>query len=192
MARQPYPSADYRDPRVRRLMDSTVKLNLVRMMAWSEGTVEAVLRLSDGVLNRTSIAPRVRQMALLRLCAVIPSEYEFAQLASVSRGEGFTEADIALGRAGSAARELTDQERLACRFAEELAAGPRASDATFSAMNEAFGPRQTLELATAVGFYLMQSRIIETFGVDFEDPPVDLSRRDTSSDAIKAWRDGLS
>ena len=48
-----------------------------------------------------------------------------------------------------------------------------------------------INIIQAIGFYLMQTRLIETFEISQENPPVDLSQRpDPNNEGLKAWREG--
>ena len=54
----------------------------------------------------------------------------------------------------------------------------RASDATFDPLHEALSLQELEELTVTIGFYMLVSRYLETFGVDIEDgdPEIDMWR----------------
>lgn len=192
MTRLPYPNMEDLDPRVRGFVEGGVQLNLIKLMAHAQGSVESVLRLSDAVLNRGKLDPIVRQVALIRLCVVIGSDYERLLLESVSRGEGLSEPLIEAARDGSTSPHLNETERMAAKLAEELAVNVKPSPETYVYFADRLPPREFIELVQSIGFYLMQARLIETFSVTPEDPPIDLSKRFDSmnNDALEAWRQG--
>jgi 4-carboxymuconolactone decarboxylase len=186
MAVLPYP-VDYTSERTREFMARIPPLNLLRMESHAEGLVEAIARLSDGVLNRSAAPENLRLCAFLRLCEVVDSPYELAQLAKVARAFGLTEEKIEAAR--SCAPELSREEAVAARLAEELAVGPKASRETLDALRSFLGPREVCELIIGIGFYLMQSRVIETLEIELEEPPVLLSRVPDNA-AVESWRNG--
>lgn len=167
-------------------------LNLIKVMAHAQGNVESVLRLSDAVLNRGVLNPVLRQVALIRLCVVMGSDYERTLLESVSVGEGMSQSLIEAAREGSASAKLDEMQRTAARLAEELNQSVRPSAETYDYLAARLSVRELIELVQAIGFYLMQARVIETFGVELEQPPVDLARRMENADTegLQAWRNG--
>lgn len=191
MTNIPYPEAEGLDPRVQHMIDVSPKINIIQVMAHAPGNIESVLRLSDSVLNRGTLDPVTRQVALIRMCTVVGSEYERTLLESVSRGVGLSDEMILAAREGSSSGALSEHHRMAARMGEELAAGPRPSPETFAYFRQKLPLRELVELVQAIGFYLMQTRLIETFDISPEVPPVDLSTRpDPDNEALKAWREG--
>lgn len=174
MARIPYPEDAELPERMRDLLGALPKLNLVRFMAHSPPVFDAVIRLSTAVLNLTTVDPTLRQVAFIRLCAVLQSPYEQQQHVTIARAIGMDERLIAAAAIGSDSSALTDLQRRAARLAEELASSTKPSAATFDPLLQALGPRAMVELVMGIGFYVMQSRVIETFEVDIEDPPTPL------------------
>tara|TARA_R110002124_G_scaffold208301_1_gene374699 strand:+ start:460 stop:1044 length:585 start_codon:yes stop_codon:yes gene_type:complete len=192
MAKVPYPDIASLEPRVQMMVAVAAPLNLIKVMAHAQGNVESVLRLSDAVLNRGVLNPVLRQVALIRLCVVMGSDYERTLLESVSVGEGMSQSLIEAAREGSASAKLDEMQRAAARLAEELNQSVRPSSETYDYLAARLSVRELIELVQAIGFYLMQARVIETFGVELEQPPVDLARRMENADTegLQAWRNG--
>ncbi len=192
MAKVPYPDIASLEPRVQMMVAVAAPLNLIKVMAHAQGNVESVLRLSDAVLNRGVLNPVLRQVALIRLCVVMGSDYERTLLESVSVGEGMSQSLIEAAREGSASAKLDEMQRTAARLAEELNQSVRPSAETYDYLAARLSVRELIELVQAIGFYLMQARVIETFGVELEQPPVDLARRMENADTegLQAWRNG--
>lgn len=192
MAKVPYPDIASLEPRVQMMVAVAAPLNLIKVMAHAQGNVESVLRLSDAVLNRGVLNPVLRQVALIRLCVVMGSDYERTLLESVSVGEGMSQSLIEAAREGSASANLDEMQRTAARLAEELNQSVRPSAETYDYLAARLSVRELIELVQAIGFYLMQARVIETFGVELEQPPVNLARRMENADTegLQAWRNG--
>lgn len=192
MTNIPYPDPNDLEPRVRDLVARLPQLNLIKVMAHAQGSVESVVRLSDSVLNRSELDPVLRQVALIRFCVVAGSDYERVQIESVSRGHGMSEDLIACARIGSNCTDLSEEHRMAARLGEELVLSTRPSTEVFDYFVNRLPIRQFVELVQAIAFYLMQTRLIETFAISLEDPPVDLSRRMENADPehLAKWRAG--
>lgn len=193
MTNIPYPATDDLDDKTADLIAALPQLNLIKIMAHAPPNLESVVRLSDSVLNRGVLDPVLRQVAVIRLAAVVGSDYERTLLESVAVGVGMSDELIAAAREGSGSQGLTEAQSMAARLAEELALQPRPSPETFAYFKQRLTHRELVELVQVIGFYLMQTRLIETFAIDLEDPPVDLSRRLDTVDRQKldAWRDGV-
>lgn len=189
MARIPYPQT-YSSERVQWMMQRIPPLNLLKLESWAEGIVESIARVSDGVLNRSQVDPVLRQVVLLRLCTAAGSPYEFEQLAKVSKRYGMSDELIAAAAQGSGSAALNEDQRMGARLAEELAAAPRPSEKVFAYFQQRLPPRQFVELVIGIGFYLMQSRVIETFGIQLEEQSVDLSGKTLDPQELEAWRNG--
>ena len=65
---------------------------------------------------------------------------------------------------------LGEGERAVLRFAREVVAGPRVSDATFAAVEEQLSPQEIVELLLTVGNYLMLARVMTTLELELDDP----------------------
>lgn len=185
--------AEY-DDRVKMIIQSAVKLNLTKVLAHAPGHIESVLRLSDAVQNRGTLDPIVRQVALVRLCVVTRSLYELTLHESVCKGAGMTDSLIAQAKQGSACADLPEDYRMAAMLAEELAFNTAPKPSTHAYFLTHFTPREYVELVQGIGFYMMQIRIIETFEVECENPPIDLTQGGVedgeSSQQLEAWRNG--
>jgi len=185
----PYPSS-HDDPRVDHVLSRVPQLNLLKLESWAEGVVESIVRVSDGVLRRSEVDPILRQVAVLRLCAVVGSEYEFHHLVGVSKRHEISDELIEAARVGSSSPRLSEIQVMVARLAEELAVSPRPSKEVFDYLKSKLSSRHLMELVISVGFYLMQSRVIETFDIELESESVDLTASDIDEAALQAWRNG--
>lgn len=188
MPRINYPT-NISDPRVQYVVERMPALNLIRLESHAEGCLEAIMRLSDGVLNRTIVAPEIKIVAFLHLCEVVGSPYEFEQLRKVAVNYKLPDSMIEASRAGTQEAGLSREQALACRLSAELAVSPRCTDETYDALLSFLSPRELCELIIGIGFYMMQSRVIETFEIEIENPPAFLPPP-VVTDEIQAWRDG--
>ncbi|MBP1715508.1 MAG: hypothetical protein H6Q42_3711, partial [Deltaproteobacteria bacterium] len=65
-------------------------------------------------------------------------------------------------------KRIKETEKAIRRYNEERTLKTRVSDETFSAVGDALGEKGGVELTTAIGYYGMACRILETLHVDLE------------------------
>lgn len=144
-------------------------LNLWKMAANSPATLPHLIRMGNALLSKTSLDPRLREMAILRVAELAGCEYERVAHTMLGREVGMTPGqlrDIAHWTDSEAYNEV---ERAVLRFADEVAANANATDETFSALARHLDHRMMMELALAVGFYGMLARVLVPFRVDLDD-----------------------
>jgi hypothetical protein len=61
---------------------------------------------------------------------------------------------------------LTPLQQCVLRFADDVVANVRASDATFSPLQAELAPRPLVEPVVAIGFYMAACRVLATFDID--------------------------
>ena len=59
-------------------------------------------------------------------------------------------------------------QRAALAFTDEIVRLPRPADATFKAIAAKLTPGALVELQLSIGFYIMTSKFLETFGIDMQ------------------------
>ena len=184
MARIPYVDLEAASQRVREELEKLpAKLNIFRMVANAETLLPHFLRLGGAILSRQQLDARLRELVILRVARLSPSEYEWTQHVPIGKACGITQEQIDALAAGNAAAACFDEtDRLVLRFTEETVRDVRVSDATLAAATARFSRREIVELILTVGFYMMVARLLETTGVDI-DPPAGLAIVDPSRGA---------
>jgi alkylhydroperoxidase family enzyme len=81
------------------------------------------------------------------------------------------EALIAAIDEGAEAAAFDPVQRLVMTFTDDVVKNVRASDASFTPLAAQLSVQEMQELVVNIGFYMMVSRFLETFGVDLEDAP---------------------
>lgn len=173
MAKLPYPNPEQiSDPATRAFLQILPPINLLRLEALAEGLVEPIARLSNGLWTKSTAPVRLRLVTSIRTAQLAGSPYEVAQLANVVRAFGIPDSFVEIAAAGTNSDQLSAEELLAAKLAEELSVSARASNDTLNALLEFLSPRDVCELVIAAGFYQMQSRVIETFEIELEDEQI--------------------
>lgn len=123
------------------------------------------LKFNVHLLFNSTLPPRLRELAILRVAHRTDSEYEWVQHVKLGLREGLTEDDIAAVQRGEAADPF---DRIVIVAVDELLKKYNVSDATWSALGEHFDKRQRMDFVFTVGCYVTVSMALKTFGVELE------------------------
>lgn len=131
-------------------------LVLFRTLARHPLLSERMRPLGAAFLGKGLLAPRVRELVILRVCARCGSEYEWgvhvtAFAAAVGIDEATVRATVLRTPAAVAASGTDDDWVL--RFVDELHDGARVAEGTWAALSERFTDPELLELVALAGFY---------------------------------------
>lgn len=123
------------------------------------------LKFNVHLLFNSTLPPRLRELAILRVAHRTDSEYEWVQHVKMGLREGLTDDDIAAVQRGDAADAF---DRTLIGAVDELLEKYNVSDATWSALGERFDQRQRMDFVFTVGCYVTVSMALKTFGVELE------------------------
>lgn len=168
MARIPYPDPNTFDADTRSALAKLAPLNLFRMMAGTGALLSNFVRLGNHLLVNSELDPVLRELAIIRVGVLSGAGYEVHHHEAIARTLGIDDAVIAAIHAGPDAGEFDDVQRIVLRFTDDVASNVRASDDTFLPLVDALPARQVQELTVTIGYYMMVSRYLETFGVELE------------------------
>ena len=123
------------------------------------------LRFNTHLLFNSTLPPRLRELAILRVAHRTDSAYEWMQHVKMGLREGLTEDDIAGVQRGDSADAF---DATVLRAVDELLDSYELSDATWAALGERFDKRQRMDFVFTVGCYVTVSMALKTFGVELE------------------------
>jgi AhpD family alkylhydroperoxidase len=126
---------------------------------------EAFLGFSVYLLFRSTLPPRIRELAVLRVAHRKGCAYEWAHHVQIGRQVGLTEADIEAARTGDIA---DDFDRAVLTAVDELDERSTLSDATWAALSERLDEQGRMDLIFTVGGYALLAMAFNTFGVQPE------------------------
>ena len=130
-------------------------LRLFRIFVRNLPLAEAMQPLGAHLLGRPTIAPRDREILILRTCARCGAAYEWGvHSVGFARWEGLSEAAIRATAAGDASDPaFSAHEALLVRLADALHDRAEVPDALWSELAARFGEAEILELLMVCGFY---------------------------------------
>src|ERR1700754_3929411 len=164
---------DYSDPakhndRTRELLGKNRNANIFRMMAHSPSYLSQYCRLGGAIRNRGELDPIVRELAITRTGILCEAPYEVVAHKRIGKAVGVTDEQNAALENWKSAACFNEVQRAALAFTDEIVGLRRPTDATFNAIAAKLTPGALIELQLAVGFYIMTSKFLETFGVDMQ------------------------
>jgi len=126
---------------------------------------KAFLGFNVYLLFRSSLPPRLREVAILRVAHRRHCAYEWEHHVELAKAEGLTDADVDGIRRGAATNEI---DELVLRAVDELDEKSNLSDDTWAALGEQLSDRQRMDFVFTVGAYAMLAMAFNTFGVQLE------------------------
>lgn len=164
---------DYSDPakaseRTRDILGKNRNANIFRMMAHSPSYFEQYCRLGNAIRFKGELDPIVRELAITRTGILCNAPYEVVAHKRIGKGVGVTDEQNAALDDWKAATCFDEVQRAALAFTDEVVTMDRPTDATFNAIAAKLSPAALVELQLSVGFYVMTSKFLETFGIDMQ------------------------
>src|SRR6267378_7549567 len=168
MARVEYSDPAKHNERTRELLGKNRNANIFRMMAHSPSYLSQYCRLGGAIRNRGELDPVVRELAITRTGILCEAPYEIVAHKRIGKGVGVTDEQNEALEDWKSATCFDDLQRAALAFTDEIVKLRRPTDATFNAVVAKLTPAALIELQLSVGFYIMTSKFLETFGIDLQ------------------------
>jgi AhpD family alkylhydroperoxidase len=124
---------------------------------------EALLTVNTHLLLRSTLPPRLRELAILRVARRRDCEYQWTHHARLAAEAGLTEAEIEAAGRGEAADAL---ELAVLDAVDELDDDSALSARTSAALGEHLDEHQRMDLVFTIGTYCMLAMAFNTFGVE--------------------------
>jgi 4-carboxymuconolactone decarboxylase len=141
-------------PRAIQLSDGTGGLaGPFNAMLYAPSVGHALQELGAAIRFRTTLTPRVREMAILVVAQAWDSGYEQASHEPIGREAGLTEPEIEALRSGQDPEFTDPTERVAYSVTRALTVPADLDDQEYAAAISVFGEEGLVELSTLVGYY---------------------------------------
>jgi AhpD family alkylhydroperoxidase len=129
------------------------------------------LALSGGMLDDPVLAPRDRELLILRVAWRTDCRYEWAQHARMGRAAGLTAEEVAAVAGALDAAPWTADDRDLLAAADQMVAARRVDDPTWKRLADRFDERELVELLFVVGTYLCLALVLNSAGLEPEPEP---------------------
>jgi 4-carboxymuconolactone decarboxylase len=137
--------------------------NAVATLVHHPELTRAYLGFSFYLLRRSTLEPRLRELAVLRVAHLSACAYEWDEHVAIGQGAGLSLADIDALQRGEAANGV---DRLVLTAVDELVEQTKMSDATWAALGQHLDKRQLMDFVFTVGGYHLLAMALNTFGVE--------------------------
>ena len=168
MARIEYSDPAKHNDRTKELLGKNRNANIFKMMAHSPSYLEQYCRLGGAIRHKGELDPVVRELAITRTGILCEAPYEIVAHKRIGKGVGVTDEQNEALENWQAATCFNEVQRAALAFTDEIVKLHKPTDATFQAIRAKLTPAALVELQLSVGFYIMTSKFLETFGVDLQ------------------------
>lgn len=159
---------DQLDPETKERMGGHI-LNIFRTLAHHPKLLKRWLVFGNHILSKTSLTPRDREIAILRVGWLCRAGYEWGQHVAIGKEAGLSDEEIDRITQGPDADGWSAAESALLRAADELHEDSFVTDATWASLNEHFSTQQLMDLVFTVGQYHTVSMALNTFGVQLEE-----------------------
>ncbi|MCC7076594.1 MAG: carboxymuconolactone decarboxylase family protein [Acidimicrobiia bacterium] len=163
----PLPDEDI-DAETRRLLGDGPVLNIFRTLAVHPKLLKRWVVFGNHVLLKSTLPPRERELAILRVGWLCGSEYEWAQHAVIGRAAGLTDDEIERLATDPPGGEWSDLDRTILAAVEELHADSCLADETWEALARHYDTQQMVDFVFTVGQYQLVSMVLNTLGVSVD------------------------
>lgn len=143
-------------------------LNIFATLAHHPKLLKRWMVFGNHVLAKSSLPPREREIAILRIGWLCRAEYEWGQHTAIGRQTGLTDDEIRRIPKGADAPGWSALDAALLRATDELHGDAMISDATWAELSKHYETRQIIDLIFAVGQYNMVSMALNSLGVQRE------------------------
>ncbi|MEM7016580.1 MAG: carboxymuconolactone decarboxylase family protein [Pseudomonadota bacterium] len=124
---------------------------------------------ANHILGKSTLDPREREIAILRIGYLCEAEYEWGQHVLIGKDCGLTDDEIQMIKAGPGAEGWSEKDRLLMQATDDLHKDAHVSDATWAGLEKHYSTQQLMDIVFTVGQYNMVSMVLNSFGVQLDD-----------------------
>lgn len=157
-------------PAQAKMLASRADFNLYKTLAHHVDLYNAWSPLGQIMLSGSTIEPRHREIAMLRMGWLCQAEYEWAQHARIAHDSyGFSPEEIHRIAEGPEAEGWSATDIAVMNMADELRYDGTISDVTWAALGETYSDKQKMELLFTAAQYQLVSMALNSFGIQLDD-----------------------
>jgi alkylhydroperoxidase family enzyme len=166
---KPLPPEDWPAELQAVLDDLGAPLNIHNVMAHNGPLTLAWMPFRHYIVANSSLAPRLRELLILRVAVNTGADYEWAHHVQRGRAAGLMEEEIDRVRNGPDDPSWTQQESILLRAGDECCRTSQISPATLVVLAAHFDAPEQLDIIATVGMYLILAMMIKSYDVPLED-----------------------
>jgi len=143
--------------------------NILKTLVRYPDLLKAWVGFANHIMFGSSLAPRDREIAILRIGWLCQSGYEFGQHILMGQEAGLNDDEIRAIAEGPNTGSWSAAEQALIKATDELHNDAFVSDATFADLQTHFSEQQILDIVFTVGQYNMVSMALNTAGVQLDE-----------------------
>jgi alkylhydroperoxidase family enzyme len=151
------------------ILDWLATANIFRGLLHSPSGASAVYGVIDSLFFRGAVAPRARELVILRVGWRAGSEYVFCNHVRISRDLGIADEDILGVRDPERCRAYSDIDRHVIRLADELFDAVEVTATTWPTLENAFTHDALVELVLIAGFWRAIAGFVKSAKIPLDD-----------------------
>ena len=144
-------------------------LNIFKTLAHHPDLMRRWLVFANHVLGKSTLAPRERELVILRIGYLCRAGYEWGQHVLIARNAGMTDDEIRSAKTGPDTPGLSDLDRLLLKATDELHEDAHVADATWEGLSRHLTTQQLMDVVFTVGQYNLVSMALNSFGVQADE-----------------------
>jgi 4-carboxymuconolactone decarboxylase len=145
-------------------------LNVFKTIARDSEALKAFLPWGSYILSRrNALAPRERQIVILRTGFLCRAGYEWAQHVPIGLRAGLTDEEIARIKRGAPAPGWNALDTALLEASDELHRDQFVGDATWAALKAHLTDKQCMDVVFTAGQYTQVCMMLNSFGVQLDD-----------------------
>ena len=169
MARLPYVNIDELEDKDRDLLKRPI--NLFRQLVNSPGGARAFGTLGGYIRHKSTLDPRLREMAIIQVGYLTKSEYEYTHHVRLGMEQfGVSESDIngITAETNGQTSSLPKLERIILRATRDMVTNFKISDNDFENLKIFLSNEHLVDLVLTIAFYCGVVRVLATLEIDNE------------------------
>jgi 4-carboxymuconolactone decarboxylase len=139
--------------------------NIFKTLAHHPELMRRWLVFGNHILGKSTLAPRERELVILRIGYLCQAGYEWGQHVLIARQAGMSDEEICSAKTGPDTPGLSQLDRLLLQATDELHGDAHVADATWQGLTQLLTTQQLMDLVFTVGQYNLVSMALNTFGV---------------------------
>jgi len=143
--------------------------NIFRTLARHPKLLKRWLVFGNHILAKSTLDPREREIAILRVGYRCQAIYEWTQHVAIGKATGLTDDEIEWIGEGPDAAGWSDFDAALLRATDELHDDSMLSDASWKALSERYSTEQMMDFIFTVGQYHTVSMALNSLGVQNEN-----------------------
>ena len=139
--------------------------DLYKVLLHSPAVMEGWLGLFTAIRQKTRLAGRYRELAILRVALVNGAEYEYQAHLPFAQKEGVSAQQIAALRAWQVSPLFDASERAVLAYTDAMTRDIQVADELFAELQRHFDVQDLVELTATIAGYNLVSRFLEAMQV---------------------------